>query len=42
MCRNFNVEIIFSKKRIGMKDRKIGMQRMLGKVCVGKLGNVEE
>ena len=42
MCRNYNVEIVFSKKRISMKDRKVGMQGMLGKVCVGILGNVGE
>ena len=39
MCRNYNVEIIFSKKRISMKERKVGMQGMLAK---GLRGNVRE
>ena len=42
MVTNDNVEIAFTKKRIGMEDRKVGMQGILGKVCQGMLGNVEE
>ena len=40
MFKNDNVEIIVSKKRIGMEDKKVGMQGMLGKVWMGILGNV--
>ena len=32
MVRNDNVKITFSKKKIGMEDRKVGMLGMLGKV----------
>ena len=42
MFGNDNVEITFSKKRIGMENRKVGMLGMLGKVCLGMLGNVWE
>ena len=41
MLRNYNVEFIFAMKRIGIEDRKIGMQGMSGNVreCLRKLGN---
>ena len=42
MFWNDNVEFIFSKKRMGMEDRKVSMQGMLGKVCMGMLGNVTD
>ena len=39
MLRNDNVNK-FSKNRIGMEDRKVEMKGILGKVCMGMLGNV--
>ena len=42
MFGNENAKILYSKKRIGMEDRKVGMLEMLGKVCNEMLGNTKE
>ena len=37
-CRN-NAKMIYSKKQMGMEDRKVRMYGLLGKVCIGIIGN---
>ena len=42
MFGNENAKILYSKKRMGIEDRKVGMLGRLGKVCMGMLGNTKE
>ena len=39
MFWNGNAKLDIPKKGMVMEDRKVGMHGMLGKVCIGMLGN---